>query len=119
MGPVGPQARPREVLGGSWGGLGGVLGGSWGGLGGLGGVLGGPEGGPEGVLGDALRSLLEDVKISEQKIALRRDLEASWDHLGPVLGRLGAVLGRLGAVLGPSWGHLGPILDHLRDLKRS
>ena len=84
------------------------MGGSGGGLGGLGGVLGGPGGGPEGVLGDALRSLLGDVRRSEQKIALRRDLEASWDHLGPVLGRLGAVLGRLGAVLGPLWAVLGP-----------
>ena len=57
------------------------------------------------------------------------ELEATWDHLGavlgpswallgplgPFLGPLGAVLGPLGALLEPPWGHLG----HFKEIKVS
>ena len=36
-------------------------------------------------------------------------LEASWAHLGDILGQLGSSWAYLGAILG----HLGPILGHL------
>ena len=35
-------------------------------------------------------------------------LEASWAHLGRILGRLGLILGPSWVYLGPSWGHTGP-----------
>ena len=48
------------------------------------------------------------------KIDRNRGLEASWRHLGGVLGRLGSILGCLGrfrAVWEAAWGRLGGVLE--------
>ena len=40
-------------------------------------------------------------------------LEASWAHLGDILGYLGPILGSSWAIWGHLGGHLGAILGHL------
>ena len=53
------------------------------------------------------------AKISYVRVRLRCVLEASWGHLGAVLGPSWAILGLSWSVLGPSWGRLVVVLGHL------
>ena len=101
-----------EPPGASWG----LLGASWEPLEGLLGASGRPLGASWGLLGASWGHSgasagvgFRKAKIRSVTIRGRCVLEASWGHLG--------------AVLGPSWGHLGVSLGHLGailgDLKRS
>ena len=95
-----------RVLGpswGSWGGLGALLGPSWGSLGGLLGAL-------EGLLGLSWRVSVKRWGVLPFRPPSGAIKIASWDALGPLLGRS---WGRLGGLLGPSWGLLGPSWGHL------